>query len=148
MFLWHILNTSQSELIHKIYNVQDLKCTTGDWFEVVKATKNMLAIGMSDEEIKKIKEETFRTFVDKKVQNGAFKYLQKLAKKHSKSEFTWNYEKLEQQKYLKDVRFSKAESQLLFELRTRMVNVKSNFKNLYGNNLECQTCEDKSVVEN
>ena len=51
MLSWHILNTSQNELIQQIYNVQNLKCIAGDWFEVVIATKDMLAIDMSVEEI-------------------------------------------------------------------------------------------------
>ena len=30
MYLWHILNTSENELIHKVYSVQKLKTTKGD----------------------------------------------------------------------------------------------------------------------
>ena len=77
-------------------------------------------------------------------------YLQNLAKKHSKSKFTWNQSKLEKQEYLNDVRFTRndIQIQLLFALKSRMVDVKSNFGNLHNNNHECQTCDDKSVAEN
>ena len=63
------------------------------------------------------------------------------------SEFTWNQEKLAKEGYLNDVRFSKIDIQILFALRTRMVDVKCKYRNLYNNNLECQTCDDKSVIE-
>ena len=78
---------------------------------------------------------------------AAFQYLQNIAQKHSKSEFFWNKEKLETQKYLYDVRFSKQEIQLIFALRSKMINVKRNFRNLFNNNLECQTCDDKTAIE-
>ena len=51
------------------------------------------------------------------------------------------------QSYLCDERFSRQEIQLLFALRTRMVNVKTNFRNLYENELECHTCEDDESIE-
>ena len=75
-----------------------------------------------------------------------FEFLQSLASTHSKSQFTLKQNKLEQQKYLCDERFSKNDAQLLFTLRSRMLPVKSNFKKLHNNNLLCQTC-DKSLHE-
>ena len=60
MYLWHILNTSENELIHKVYSVQKLKTTKGDWFGLVQRTKEILDIDKSDEEIQKMKKETFR----------------------------------------------------------------------------------------
>ena len=80
---------------------------------------------------------------------GAFLYLMNLAKKHPKLKFTWNQKKLEKQEYLNGVRFTTIDIQLLFALKTRMVDVKSNSKsNLYNIKKECQICDDKSVVEN
>ena len=61
-------------------------------------------------------------------------------------QFTLKQKKLEQKKYLSDERFSKNDAQLLFTLRSRMLPVKSNFKKLHNNNLQCQTC-DKSLIE-
>ena len=96
--------------------------------------------------MKRLKE-TFRNCVEKKVSIGAFQYLQTLAKKHSKSEYTWNQGKLEKQKYLEDKRFSRQDIQLLFALKSRMISVKTNFRNLHNNNMECQTCDEESIVE-
>ena len=145
MYLWNVLHASQCELINKVYSVQTLKTTRGDWSEVIQTTKEILSIEKTDEEIKGMKKETFRNYVEKKVSIGAFQYLQTLAKKHSKSEYTWNQGKLEKQKYLEDKRFSRQDIQLLFALKSRMISVKTNFRNLHNNNMECQTCDEKSI---
>ena len=53
------------------------------------------------------------------------------------------YAKLETMNYLINEGFSPQESKLLFKLRSRMLNVKGNFKNKYLNNdtfLQCQKC--------
>ena len=40
------------------------------------------------------------------------------------------------------------DAQLLFKLRTKMLDVKSNFGELYENNLTCRTCKRLDSVEN
>ena len=102
-----------------------------DWFQIINEIKEIASIDKTDVEISMMKKDTFKNYVDKKVDAAAFEYLKKLALKDSKSEFTWNQSKHEMQKYLCDERLSKQEIQLLFALRTRMVNVKTNFRNLY-----------------
>ena len=147
MYLWHILNRSDSELIHKVYTAQQFQPTRGDWFELAQTTKAILSIDKTDDEMKGMKQETFKSYLEKKTKVAAFQYLKNIAEKHSKSEFYWNKEKLEIQQYLYDVRFSKQEIQLLFSLRSKMINVKRNFRNLFKNNLECQTCDDETAIE-
>ena len=147
MYLWNVLHANESELISKVYSVQTLKTTRGDWAEVIQTTKEILSIEKTDDDIKNMKKEIFRNYVEKKVCIGAFQYLQTLAKKHSKSEYTWNQDKLEKQKYLEDERFSRQDIQLLFALKSRMISVKTNFRNLHNNNMECQTCDEESIVE-
>ena len=49
--------------------------------------------------------------------------------------------KLKCAKYLKNIRFSISETQLLFQLRTRMFAVKSNFKNKYKVDQSCELCK-------
>ena len=147
MYLWQILSRSEDELIHKVYSVQKLRTTKGDWFQIVNDLKEMLSFEKTDEEISRMKKDTFKSYVDKKIDLAAFEYLQKLAKKHSKSEFSWTQSKLEKQGYLSDPRFSKQDVQLLFALRTRMIDVRSNFRNLHSNNLDCQTCNQTCIED-
>ena len=43
---------------------------------------------------------------------------------------------------------SKTDSQLLFTLRSKMLDVKTNFRHLYRNDLVCRTCKEIGSVEN
>ena len=147
MYLWQILTRNDGELIHKVYSVQRLQTTRGDWFQIINEVKEKLAIEKSDEEISSMKKETFKAYMDKKTHVAAFEYLKKMSRKHSKSEFTWSKSVFEQEKYLSDARFSKQEIQLLFRLRTRMTDVKSNFRNQYQNNMDCQTCKETCIED-
>ena len=54
--------------------------------------------------------------------------------------------KMEKQEYLNDVRFTKSSTLLCIKNKNGWC--KLNFGNLYNNNQECQTCDDKSVAEN
>ena len=104
---------------HIFIYLQKFQTTRGDWFELAQKTKAILSIDKTDDEIKGMKQETFKSYLEKNIKVAAFQYLQNIAQKHSKSEFFWNKEKLETQKYLYDVRFSKQEIQLLFALRKK-----------------------------
>ena len=63
-----------------------------------------------------------------------------------KSAFIMN-EKFRKKEYFNDRRFSKEDVQILFKLKTKMTNCKSNFKHQYGNNLFCRICEDENSFE-
>ena len=102
---------------------------------------------MTDDEIRSMKKDTFKNYIRRKVDKVGLEYLQNLAEKHSKSKFTLDQTKLEKQEYLSDGRFSKSESQLLFSIRSRMLPLKNNFKNLHNNNMKCLTCEDELSLE-
>ena len=73
------------------------------------------------------------------------------AAKHSKSlgmltDIT-SLKKWRRQSYLNENIFSKEELFLLFQLRSRMLDVKSNFSTLYERNLVCRTCKEEDSVE-
>ena len=55
-----------------------------------------------------------------------------------------SHDKFKIQSYLKNDKFSFQEKQLLFKLRTRMIDVKDNFKTMY-NNLDCNLCNEDTV---
>ena len=86
----------------------------------------------------------FSNLVDKKIKENVIKYLNELADPHSKSEFIVS-DKFE--KYFTDRRFSREDDLLLFALRTRMTNCKSNFKMQFANNLTCRICKMVGSVE-
>ena len=63
----------------------------------------------------------FKKMVEKKLHSSALIYLKELANKHSKSTLI-SEEKFRKKAYLSDKRFSKADCQLLFALKTKMSN--------------------------
>ena len=48
MYLWHILKQKDDELIRKVYNAQKLKCTKGDWYEMIQSEKAKYEINETD----------------------------------------------------------------------------------------------------
>ena len=67
--------------------------------------------------------------------------------KHTKSSGVAN-EKFGMKSYFSDRRFAKEDIQILFALRTKMIDVKTNFANLYENeNMNCRICKDTASVE-
>ena len=130
-YLWQILTRSDEELIKKIYQTQSLIVTKGDWYQMIQNLKQKFGISSSDEEISKMSKNKFKSLVEKKVNEFAFKYLKDIAARHSKSlkilEESSRLKTLKKKNYLQENNFSKVDTQLLFELRTRMLDVKTNF---------------------
>ena len=118
----------------------------GDWFEILQNERTSLDILESDDEIAKLSKNKFSKIVDKKIKEKAINYLNDLAEPHSKSEYIVS-DRLERKKYFTDRRFSREDVQLLFALRTRMINCKSNFKMQFANNLTCRTSKLDGSVE-
>ena len=52
------------------------------------------------------------------------------------------------QSYLKSSEISTLNKQILFKLRTKMLNIKANFSSVNKNNLLCSLCKDMSTTEN
>ena len=89
--------------------------------------------------------------VEKRVNSYAFKYLKEKARSHSKSfgilEEVERNNIMRRPTYLKANILGKSDCQLLFELRSRMLDVKTNFSNLYDNDTRCRTCTQDGAVE-
>ena len=141
MYWWHLVNTKEDSMLHKFYNAQKLNPVKGDWVNDLDKDKIEFEIEYDDEEFKGMfkTKNTFKRFLRKKGTQIAEKYLKQLKAKHSKLDNV-ELEKLNCAPYLHDTRLSHKEVRLLFKLRTRMYQVKSNFKNQYNFNLSCVLC--------
>ena len=95
---------------------------------------------LPDDKIAKMSKNKFKKLVKAYVTNAALKYLNTLAVDHSKSKNLVK-EEMKCSKYLNDERFSVSEVRLLFELRTRMFPVKTNFRHKYSADLNCEYCK-------
>ena len=141
MYLQTILKKPKSEQVRKVYEVQKMMYTKGDWFQLVEENKRDLKIEKSDQEIGSMSKERFRFIVNKSVEKKAMEYLNNLALKHQKSKPLIK-EKLMMEKYFLNPNFTKSEIELLFALRTRMVrDIKNNFPQMYNNNMACEICK-------
>ena len=94
---------------------------------------------MTDEEIQELSKAKFKNVIMKKIENYALAELNKLKMKHEKSDYL-NSSSFKTAQYLVDEKFSKSEAQLLFKLRSKTLNVKMNFSQMYSDNL-CRVCK-------
>ena len=152
MYLWNILRKDKNELISKVYYAQKITPTKGDWYQTLIEEKEKYEITLSDEEISKLSKYKFKRIVDKKVNSFACQYLKQKGSKHEKSlkilELVQDKSILKRQEYLKGNNFSKTDCQLLFKLRSKMLDVKTNFSHFYNKDLSCRTCRVVGVKEN
>ena len=84
--------------------------------------------------------EQFKIYLNlkKKINQAAFKTLLNKQEGHSKVNHI-DFLNFEAQKYMKSYLFKTDEKQLLFKLRTRMTNKKSNFKSMHEK-VDCNLC--------
>jgi hypothetical protein len=128
-------------MIVKVYTARKLSPVVGDWINLLAADKEQFGIQISDEEVSKISEEKFKSFVKQKSVEFTVQYLEKLKKKNSKSH-NLDVTDMNISPYLIDERFSKSERELLFRLRSQTIQVKVKFSNAYFNNdMMCDLCK-------
>ena len=140
MYLWNILHRNENELLKRFYIAQKLSRTKNDWTELVDKDKSDLGIDLTDDEISRMKESEFKNIVNIAATKMTLLNLNKTADSHSKSRILIK-SKLERENYFDDQRFSRSDVELLFKLRTRMVDLKSNFSNKYGTDIACRLCQ-------
>ena len=140
LYLWTILQRDETDLLKRFYQAQALCKTKNDWAELIEKEKKEYAIELTDDEISGLKKNKFKVIVEKAVNRKALEYLNKAAEKHSKS-FKLVKCKLAREPYFDDPRLSRNDVELLFSLRTRMVDLKKNFSNKYGGDLSCKVCK-------
>ena len=125
MYYWTLLNKDDSELAKKVlFTQQSLSCKN-DWVLQLKTDLNDCRITLSEEEIKCMKKEKFKSIVKKQVKTLAQEYLLGLRSKHSKSENLLHTNSMKE--YLKTDKITVSEKKLLFAMKTRATNVKTNF---------------------
>ena len=138
-FLWYILNEEEHTLIKQFFNAQINNPVKNDWVSTVQKDLQDLDIKMNLEEISVMSKVTFKELVKSKVKSKALEYLQKLQQKHSKS-INLHFESLELQEYLKpEGNMTIQMKAFVFSLRSRMVDVKCNYK-VGKTDLKCRKC--------
>ena len=138
MFLHYILNENKSSLIFKCFEAQRRNPCRNDWIISIYDDLEVLDIGLSFEDIQNLSKYQFQKFVRITVEEKALEYLNNLKLSHSKVELV-EHKSLQMQKYLEPQNVETIKlSKFLFQARTRMLEVKLNFRNRYSkNDLQC-----------
>ena len=141
LFLHYILNESESSIILKFFNAQLKNRRPKDWVSSVLKDLQNLKIEQTFSEIKGLKKNTLKRVINKAIISKAFERLINLKENHSKVKHL-AYSNLKMQNYLKPSRvmITQNEIQTIFKLRSRVTDVKQNFKAKYEN-LECRNCK-------
>ena len=113
MYLWKILHLEEKELVFRAYQSQKCSPNKGDWINLVEEDKGLLHITLSDDEIKNLSKTKYMKYIEKQVENYALSQLNEMKVKHEKSQYLHSTS-LKTAEYLIDSRFSRSESNLLF----------------------------------
>ena len=142
----HIITRKENELIYRVYQAQKRVPIKDDWVLTLNNDKLETKFNLSENEIKNIKKNIFKKIVKKKVTALALHDLNKIKESHSKVQ-NIKYVNFNIKKYIISGLFNTKEICLLFKIRTRMLDVKINFRNFYADN-KCRLCEIEEETQN
>ena len=151
-YLQTILKREDDELTKRIYRAQANDPSPGDFIELVKNDFCMIDVEFNERKIAAMTKESYKNFVKRKIRIAAFEYLKNLQKTHSKIR-NLVYNNLEIQNYMTSPLFSDEEVNILHALRSRAIDCKDNYKNMYKqDDLLCslcrmQNCDQKHILE-
>ena len=139
MYLQYLLQEDENSLLNKFCIAQLENPVQGDWTNQVKKDINEVALDTSMEEIKMMSKETFKEIVKASISKAAFIYLTDEKEKLSKI-MNVSHNDVNLQPYFNPMSMDVDEAKFLFLLRSRMVEVKTNFRNKYSDVL-CPVCK-------
>ena len=121
-------------MIHKFFQTQLKTRKPKDWISTVMTDLKDLKIEKSIVEIKQLKKTTLKRIINNAIETRAFERLVKLKETHSKLN-NLEYNQFKMQNYFKAsrIKITQEEIQTIFKLRSRMIDVKVNFKGKYEN---------------
>ena len=141
LYLQNILKRADHELIKRVYKAQVEDPTPGDFAELVRNDFAMINEQLDESKIENMNKQSYKEFIKTKVKVAAFNFLKKLQEKHSKIKHIV-YKKLETQKYMLSPLFSDEEVNLLHSLRSRSIDCKANYSNMYkDDDMMCILCK-------
>ena len=139
MYWWHLVHIDKSEVLSKFYVVQKLNRSKDDWVCQLDKDKKDLNLDWADTKVKSYSKEQFRNVVKIKIEMNAGKHLEGIRLAHSKTEHI-RLVGFKPAEYLLSKNVRTEDVKTLFKLRTRMVEVKDNFRNSHTENMWCRLC--------
>ena len=145
MYFQTIMAREDDEITKKIVIYQKEAQIKGDFY--MQVSSDLKDLGISETEITTKSSIALKEELDKKIKNYAFIYLLKLATSHSKVNESL-YNDIDGMSYFNDSRFSPDLVNLLFKVRTRMFNVRNNFRNNYRElDILCPLCKSTNDTQ-
>ena len=139
MYLQYLLQQEEDSLLYSFLMAQLENPVQGDWVEQVKKDLIEVELNIPFEQIKQMPIDQFKVKVQTATSKAAFQYLSCEKAKLSKIKDVPHSE-LKIQNYLQPLALDVQDSKLLFQLRSRMVEVKTNFRNKYSD-ISCPVCK-------
>ena len=139
MFLQYLLQQEEDSLLKTFFVAQLENPVKGDWILQVRKDLDEVEMNVTMEDIQMMSIENFKAKVKTSIRKAALKYLNGEKARMSKIMHI-SHEALELQHYLSPTTLEVSEAKLLFQLRSRMTNVKVNFRNKYAD-LTCPICK-------
>ena len=137
-FLKYKLNQSESTLVKQVFNEQKKNPKKGDWIKNVESDLKKLKITLSYEDISSMTKASFKKLVKETTEKCALKYLKVHIKLNGKE---IKYNEIKMKNYLTSISIlTLQEKKEVFKIRTRMTEVKCNFRKKYDN-LNCDIFE-------
>ena len=142
MYYYDILKMDNSELVKRVFLAQKISPCKNDWVLQVKQDLKECQIFKTECEIKDMNEFTYKKLVKESIKELSVKYLLSLKIKNgqekSKSKNIWP--STDMKDYLRTSKLSTEDKQLLFSMRCRVNDVRTNYKTKYKNNMSCSLC--------
>ena len=129
-FLWYILHQDEESLVNMFLKAQLDSPVHGDWGQSCYKDLEELGIPLTTSEIERMPEQQFRKIVKEKTDLKALEYLNHLKAKHSKV-MDLDHQNLAMQPYPEPNEMSTQECKFMFALRSRMVDVRANYREKY-----------------
>ena len=136
IFLHHILNRPDEEMMLKVLKAQTNKPVKGDWFSTVCNDIEEFEIENTIEEIQNMTENEVKRKVKIAMKITAFKFLN-IEKNRKSKILNLKYSELKIQNYFTTNKFKSKRKIIIFKARTRMLNVFHNF----GQKIKCPLCK-------
>ena len=141
MYYQTIMMRADDEITKKVVLCQKENGLPGDFYSHVY--HDMIYLNISEEEVISDSNMVIKSKIKKAIADVAFEYLMKIASTHTKVRREL-YSNMEGMMYMKDPRFTPNIVNLLFKFRTRMFNVRNNFRNhYYQTNIMCPLCKEE-----
>ena len=137
LYCYSLMNRNDSETIKQVLFTQMKLTLKGDFWE--QCILNMQEINIDFNSLFTLKQNSAKTIIENKIKIAAYAYLIELANNHPKT-VSHLYNNVDGMQYMKDCRFTTDQVNILFRFRTRMADVRNNFRNKYNNDALCPLC--------